>query len=306
MDNFSSKRLFRDEHFHRGFQVIACRHGRGGVDVKKGDFPFPDAEGEPIWMYEQWHSRHCVWRKNFKNAGPYTLANSSKCVSLDPETDILTMRLNGMREYDGKPHISKKTFWPHLLLEQIIEKDFSNFSKEDAPYYSADADKIVLELDIRIADFKDTPVKQGICACQYMAYFYLALKEGSGFIYFGVNLFDSRGAMNTYWKMDVMGEAMIYLLSTSDSFGGDIKNSFNAESEPPASTNWKRIVLDLTPHINRVVDLVNSDMVFGRKISRSDLFVKGTNIGFEVHGNYDCTVQIRDYNLVSHVAEKQR
>lgn len=36
------------------------------------------------------------------------------------------------------------------------------------------------------------------------------------------------------------------------------------------------------------------------------LFVKGTNIGFEVHGNYDCTVQIRDYNLVSYLAEKQR
>ena len=63
---------------------------------------------------------------------------------------------------------------------------------------------------------------------------------------------------------------------------------------------------DLVPHINRVVDIVNSDMVFGRRISRGALFVKGTNIGFEVHGNYDCTLQIRDYNSVSYLAGSPR
>ena len=35
-----------------------------------------------------------------------------------------------------------------------------------------------------------------------------------------------------------------------------------------ASTSRKRIVPDLAPHISRVADIVNSDMVFGRRISR--------------------------------------
>lgn len=45
---------------------------------------------------------------------------------------------------------------------------------------------------------------------------------------------------------------------------------------------------------------VYEDQIFGEKVSVSDFYIGGTNIGFEIHGNHDCTMEIKDFNLLSY------
>ncbi len=293
------KRLFQDEHFNNGFILTARRHGRHGVNVEIDRIKYPCSKDEPKWFLEQWHSRHCVKKERFETDA-YTLANAAKCVKLDPKNNVLSMTLNGSAEYEGKPHKDKRVLWPHLLLEQVTYDKFELIPEDEKPFYNGDMKKLSVELDIRMTDYKGTDVTEGILACQYMAYFYLTLKDGSGFIYFGINLFDSRGIFDNYWALDVEGRAMIYLLNSVNAFGSK-EASFNSSDNIVADKKWRHVNVDLTPHIEHLIEKINNENVFGRQVTRDDFFVRGTNIGFETHGNIDCTFEIKNYNLVSEI-----
>jgi len=295
-----TKRLFKDEGFADGFKVIARRHGRGHKDVAIDTFQYPTAQGEPKWLLEQWHSRHCIKKEKYESEA-YVLENAAKRIEVKPQERYISLTLNGTAEYNGRPHINKRVLWPHLLLEQITYDKFADVPEEEKKFYSCEFEKLSCELDVRLKHFADTNERRGILACQFMAYFYLQLKDDDGFIYFGINIFDSRGLMKTYWALDVEGRAMIYLLSTEETFGGAEK-SFNADNAIIQGDEWKHIEIDLTPHIDTLLEKINSELVFGRNISREDLYVRGTNIGFETHGNLDCTIEVKNYNLVA-VAE---
>lgn len=294
-----TKRLFRDEHFREGFRITARRHGRGGRDVIIDTFRFPFSREEtPVWLFEQWHSRHCIRKERTLTNNPYGFENTAKAVYMDKDTGIISLRLNARNEYEGRPHKDKRVLWPHLLLEQNMAEKFEDFSPEEKPFYSADFKKLELDTTLRFTDYKNTSNPEGINACQFMAYFYLTMKDNSGFIYFGVNFFDNRGDLGTYWRMDVEGRAMIFLLSTGETFG-TYENGFNLPDGEMKLNEWKTVRLDLTPYIDKLIGKINEDNVFGRTVSREDFYVRGTNIGFEIHGNFDCTVELKDYNLIS-------
>lgn len=305
MENYISRGLFFDPDYSDGFRVIARRHGRGGVDVTLGEIKFPGSGSETPWMLEQWHSRHCIWRERYESDNPFVIENSAKRVEVRPEENLISMRLDGAAEYAGRGHTDKRTFWPHLLLEQCMLNDFSEYPQDLQKFYSADCDRMVLNTDIRITDFKRSEVRRGILACQFMAYFYLTLKGSRQFIYFGADFFDSRGLMGLYWKMDVMGDAMIYLLPTEESFNSP-EDVFCRESEKLIDPQrWRHVSLDLTPHIDRIVERANRENIFGRQVSRGDFYIRGTNIGFETHGNYDCTIEVKNYNIISYVKSEK-
>lgn len=293
------KRLFRDEHFNNGFILNACKHGKGGNYVEIDRIIYPCSENEPQWFLDQWHSKHCIKKERFETDA-YTLENSAKRIKLDPENRTISLTLNGSAEYEGKPHLDRRVLWPHLLLEQITYDKFDKIPDEEKPFYNGNMKKLSVEIDIRMTDYKGTDITDGILACQFMAYFYLTMKDGSGFIYFGINLFDSRGIFDNYWALDVEGEAMIYLLNSVNTFGSK-EASFNNSDLIVADKEWRHVRLDLTPHIETLVSKINDDNIFGKKVTRDDFFINGTNIGFETHGNIDCTFEFKNYNLVSEI-----
>ena len=82
---------------------------------------------------------------------------------------------------------------------------------------------------------------------------------------------------------------------------GGIENSFNPEKGKAAiGTEWKHIRLDVTPHIERAIAWANRDNAFGTEVTLEDMYLSGANIGFEIHGNYDCTFEIKNYNMVAY------
>lgn len=296
LKNYDSKQLFSDSDFKNGFSVIA-QQTVDSAGVKLGDFTYSGSNGEPSWMLAQWNSGPCLWADRL-DSNEYKITDGvTKCVTYNPEEKSVSMRLNAAGVYGGEA--AGEDNWPHLLLEQSPLCDYTALSETDKAFYNCSADRMVLNLDIRMTDFKDTTNSDGINAVQYLAYFYLKDTDGDNFIWFGVDLFDSRGHNDTYWSADTVSGNMIYCLSAKDTYGRKSK-SLLRHGEPYVSDEWTRVEVDLAPHIAKVIEKANKDNVFGEKVSVEDFYIGGTNIGFEIHGNYDCTVEIKNFNLTAY------
>ena len=301
---YNRKGLFHDIQFKDGFKVNRLINGAEGY-IPIGKWTFPESKNEPKWILVQWYSKYCFINDRKDTGSPYIIADNggSKTVIYNPEDGSLSMNLNARKVYDGEAHTDPAKLWPHLLIEQVPICDYDNLSEEDKSFYRADCDRLQLELDIRMPKFEDTTNPEGINACQFMAYFYLTpINMLNRKIWFGVNFLDSRKPAETYWHIDTVGTEMIYCLSCEDTFGG-LENSYydvkNDNKVTPCS-EWQHIELDLTPHIDKVIELANKDNTFGRQMTRSDFFMRGNNLGFEIHGNFDCTFDIRNYDLVAY------
>lgn len=295
---YSSKELFADSKFNSGFSVLSLETS-GNEEIKLGDFTYSDSNnGSPVWMIAQWNSKHCLWNER-KVSDKYTITDGlTKSVTYSPKDNSLSMRLNAANVYCNES--AGDADWPHLLIEQAPIADYEVLSDNEKLFYRCDSDRIVLRLDIRIKDFKDTTNHNGINACQYLAYFYLKGVNSQDFIWFGVNLFDSRGLQDKYWSIDTAGSNnMIYTISTKDTFGSYRKTLYR-NNKPYVNDEWTHIELDLTEYIDDFIAKANSSGIYKTKFSKKDFYIGGTNIGFEIHGNYDCTIDIKDFQITSY------
>ncbi len=291
LKGYESKQLFADPDFRNGFTVMSQQTVNGN-GVALGDFTY-GALTKPSWMLSQWGSGKCLWADRAES-DVYTITDgSTKFVTYNPEDKSVSMRLNAANVYNGAP--AGEGSWPHLLLEQSPIP----FADSEKAFYNCSSGRIVLSLDIRLSDFKASANPEGVNAAQYLAYFYLKGTNDKDFIWFGVNLFDDRGYQDTYWALDEASNQMIYCISTADTYGTKGRSLYR-NGRPFVSDEWVHIELDLTPHLEQAMARANESDTFGRQVSLNDFYIGGTNIGFEIHGNYDCTVDIKNFNLTSY------
>ena len=329
LDKYNATSLIRDNDFNNGFDVRPIVNNYR----PEGYFEYTGSgdNDNNLWAICPWwtHDGDGLNPSNYAQTSlvhnraetdEYTIADKkgSKVVTYHPEDKSLTMTLNCSNIYDGEPHIkddastpdvneANRVWWPHLLIEQdptICEVDIEK--------NSADAERIVCELDIRMPEYTPTTNKDGTNACQFLVYYYLFLKDDvdrAQRIWFGACLFDDRGGVSYVhsWHRDSASRQMIYCIPQETVYGG-LENSFidakvvnsYMQYTPVIDNEWKTVRLDLTPHIDKVVEWANRDYAFGREITKEDLYFGGVNIGFECHGNVDCTFEIRNFDLVSY------
>ncbi len=296
LKGYESKQLFADTDFSDGFTVVS-QMTDGAQQIKLGDFTYSENGKSPSWTVGQWNSGPCLW-KDRAESDVFTLTDGlTKTVRYNPEDKSVSLRLNAANVYGGEP--AGDGPWPHLLLEQSPLCDYHLLSDDEKIFYNCSADRIVMKLDIKISDFRDTTNSEGINAAQFLSYIYLKGVNNSDFIWFGLNLFDSRGYMDTLWQRDTVGGLMIYSLSTKDTFCTE-KRSLFRNGKPYTGDRWVHVEIDLTDHIDAAIEKANDDNTFGREVRREDFFIGGTNIGFEIHGNYDVTADIKDYTLTAY------
>ncbi len=298
---YKVKRLFKDEGFENGFRV---RHVHPDSEGNFGytNRAFPESKNEPSWTILPLYSEYCLIEENKDVSNPYVLTDKgdSKVVSYNPEEKSLSLKLDASKVYKGRTKLEK--FWPHLLIDQRDICDYKNMPEGDEKkFYSAASDRIFVEFDIRLTEYVPTTNPEGVNACQFVGYAYLNLVDAN-WIYFGYGPFDDRGPQKLYWKMEAGGSNHIYGLPTETVYGGDVENSFcPVPHDVKVSEQWKHVEVDLTPHIEKIIKKANDDMIFGRPVTRDEFYFSGTNMGFEIHGNISCTVEIKNYNLVSYI-----
>jgi hypothetical protein len=165
------------------------------------------------------------------DAGQYVLTDDKGVNTLiyNPEEKSLSMRLDATKVHNGQPHNSDTTsWWPHLLLDQ----SHSEFAF-DKVKNSINTDRMYLELDIRVTDFKDTINPEGDNNCSFLAYFYLLSdKNPAAKIWYGLTLFQgTRSSTNETpsWAPDSAAHMYMYGIPAAVVYGG-IENSFTPEA----------------------------------------------------------------------------
>ena len=297
---YKVKRLFPDEGFENGFTVIPLPHD-DDRSIPGVDWSFPESKNKPSWRLIQHYSLYCLLDERKDTGNPYELTDvgDSKRVLYNPEDKSLLLKLDARKVYKGKTTVEK--FWPHLLIEQKHICDYKNMTEGDEKtFYSASSDRIAVEFDIRLTEYIPTTVPADKNVCQFVGYVYLNLVDANH-IYFGFNPFDNRGPQDLFWHIEAGGSNHIYIMTTEQVFG-NLENSFcPVPYDVKVSDEWKHIEVDLTPHIEKILQKANEDLVFGRPVTRDEFYFSGTNLGFETHGNISCTFEIKNYNLVSYI-----
>lgn len=315
---YTATRLMLDEDFERGFYVAPVDQSVASANHGLWQ-DYCETSDAPLWQIGPWwqgtgegFEKVDLWDDRDTTTDEYTLADKYgiNTITYNPELKSITQRLNATKIYNGEPHdVDTYTWWPHQLLEQ----NTGYTGEVDKDRNSADADRMFVELDIRMTDFKNTTNTEGRNGCQYLIYFYLRPKaQPNQRIWFGLSLFTTSATADNPigltaptnvkpgWSPDSAAHQYMYGMPMAVVFDG-IENSFNpAVGVADASDEWKKIRLDVTPHIDRAVEWANRDNIFGFEVTKSDMYFDGVNIGYEIHGNYDCTFEFKNFNMVAY------
>ena len=302
MKNYTSRELFDDEAFENGFVVIKTDSGKRELD---GIWTYNEGT-EPKWQLDPWWTNTTFFEDKDETTDKYTLADKTgtKVVKYNPEEKSLSMRLNADKVYCGKGHTADM-LWPHLLIEQdFYDDDYSKVPEEEKARLDLGSDKIYAEMDVRLVDFKDLDGENkdtaSKSACSFLVYYYVAHKKIPDMhAYFGLVPFHSKGtySSNVGWHKDTHSSLMIYNIPMDETFGSLENAIWQADGNYPIG-EWKKIRFDITPQIENLVNLINKDNVLGREVSRDDLWMSGVNVGFEIWGNYQCEVEIKNFNVI--------
>ncbi|MBR2021046.1 MAG: S-layer homology domain-containing protein [Clostridia bacterium] len=297
---YTARNLMQDKGWDKGFYV--GHFEQQPVDKEERKWQYNETTESPLWSIAPIWNTYDLWEHKVEG-DKYVLADDKGINTLiyNPEEKSLSMRLNATKVYNGAPHDPNTyKWWPHLLLDQ------TRTTPVDREYNTVDVDRIYIELDMRVTDFKDTLNPEGSNNCSFLAYFYLMSdKNPNAFIWYGLRLFNGLGASTSRtpgWAPDSAAHLYMYGIPQADIFDG-VENSFNPEKgKVVVSDEWKHIRLDITEHMDRCIEWANRDGAYGTgvKVSKEDMYFAGGNIGFEIHGNYDMTVEIKNVDIITY------
>ena len=297
---YKAETLFRDPDFERGFYVSINDNSLGKRAEDHGKFVYYETDEAPAWEIGPYFTRLDLWTDRDTTTDKYTLTDKEgiSTVKYDPEQKSITLRLNGAQNYLGKPHIDGEySWWPHLLLNQ----GQGVLTGEERKKNGADADRVFMDIDVRVLDFKHNPVKEGHHSLTFPIFFYLRCDDAPGsFIYFGAGGIihnNHNPSLNPAWTTDSAAHRYIYGTPMADLYNG-MENSYNPDHGVFLSgEEWKHLRIDLTPHLDRCIEWANRDNAYNVKVSKDNLYFAGANIGFEIFGNYDATVEFKNFNM---------
>ena len=298
---YKSHGMLQDNGYERGLYVGHYEQQKVDKSQRMWQDYCEEGVSTPVWDLGPWWNGHDLW-ENRVEGDKYTLTDDKgiNTIIYNPDEKSLSLRVDATKIYEGKPHIIEEyKWWPHLLLNQ----QYSSYPV-DPVKNSAAADRIFVELDMRITDFKDTINPAGTNVCQFPLYFYFITdKAPTEKIWFGLSLMNGlscNASTNPTWAPDSAAHQFMYGIPQATVYGG-MENSFNPEKgKMVVGDEWKHIRVDITPHIERCIEWANRDRAFGVEVTKEDMYFGGCNIGFEIHGNYDCTIEIKNLDMVAY------
>jgi hypothetical protein len=288
----SASALIDDTRFEQGFIVQAPAPGRKRRSGKL--IPF-DNRNEPVWRIAQWHSRFDIAqaRRKIISPGVIEFADGAKSVTFDrrhPDERIITLSLSGTTEYDGKSP-ERGDAWPHLLLERPLLAHPSLTDLVNVPF------RISFRLIKQHANQLVGWSKQRHTA-QFLLYITIQNqnRQSAGFgdyLWFGVSMYDARYRHTPPHKSADL---------STDNKQGTGKFIFNPAgkryfAESAHDGQWITIRQDLLPLMKEAIEKAWQQGFLKDSHDIRDYHLSGINLGWEVTGTWDVTMQVKDLNL---------
>ena len=298
-----SMQIIPDKKFETGMRLLTQKdHGDNDNFRTFGKHSFYGKKvnlAQTKWRLAQWDSgqdlSECIIESDDK-----TITDGKwRTFAYDPETDTMTFRLDTSAYYQGKPAVLGD-YWPHLLIEQG-EFNYKEMASE-REFYRCKSKSIVLSMDIKLGDYKETPVDgDWVRAAQFLLYFYVKGINSGDFCWFGIQLFDNRWEKNDHYigydggKADASG-SMIYSIGSKYVYPGE---SLWKDGAPKPNGDWVHIELDIRPYLDDMLQKGLDDGYFKAK-SIDKFCIDGMNMGWETIGTFDHTMYVKNFELISY------
>ena len=288
-----SRPLLLDTRFRRGFLLSYPDSKKGHAAESVLDLG--DSDNKPIWRLCQWGTKHSLAkvRCNHDSHGDVSYGNDAKKVLVgaeDSDNRDLVLEIRGGSEYGNRARKQGES-WPHLLIEQQV---CETYPLEKLARLDFDLGIKRLYCENRMATDTCNP---SLHAAQFQMFLVVSnidknAKDYGNYFWFGVPFFDSRYEIPPAYKAKDAGK--------SDATGKFIYTIAGEKvtPEPFKENRWAEIDIDLLPYIKAgLQEAVKRGYL---KDSNSGHYaVVGMNMGWELPGTFDASIQIRDLALTA-------
>lgn len=302
------KELIPDNNFLDGMKVLSQKdHANGDRIVELGEFRYGDLSKAPKWSLAQWDSGPCIWENRADSESNTLTDGVSKWVTYKPDEKSLLLRLNTEAYYQGNGAV-QGDYWPHLLVEQTFP--YADEPDSEKLFYSGSADRWMLSFDLRMPYYSATE-REGdwVRAAQLYMYFGARHKDTGRFVWFGLQMFDSRWeqSADNYFvdggKADASGQ-MIYVIGMKNVYRNTDGSFWKEDGSAPRVTDeWLHFDINLIPHLRGMVRRGIEEGDFAPDTTVDDFYIDYMNYGWEIIATYDCGVEIKNLSLLSYVEE---
>lgn len=303
------RELLADLNFSRGFAVTPFHsNSSGGAKVGYLDYDGKKAEGDALWTLAQWGCTNNIYTDALylREGNLLSYTDAGKKLTVDTSrTGCITLGIKGSKEYplDEQGKVPERTDatanWPHILIEQTIGEEIG------------DADSVYMEIEYQVTEcerFVDEsygdPDPQ-LNAAQFQWFVTLTNTDESsesygGTMWFGFSMFDTR-SMNGFppgtasydgGKEDSTG-LFIYMFSLSqvnDMSGCEVSGISSVVGETVS------VKVDIKKFLRTALKIAQQQgAMAGATVEH--LKIGSTNIGWELPGNYDVSVEIHSMNM---------
>jgi len=287
--------LIDDVAFDRGLRVWSPIAGR---KTATGALASSAGPPDPVWGLAQWHSRfdlggaHAVdrdgWHRFFDGAKSVAFATGDRAPTLSLGVDADT-EYQGRVPEQGDP-------WPHLLVERDLVSTPSLSELIAVPF------AVQLKLARAEAMHRDgwNPRRH---TAQFVCYLVVrnANRESAGFgdyYWFGMVLYDTRSPAPEEQSMIDRGTAR---KSGTEKFIHQMPYSALA-TESVHSGKWVHVQGDFLPHIRKGLEAAWSAGLLEKSREWSDYRLEAMNMGWEVTGPLNVTMEICGLSLHAEVS----
>ena len=288
-----SRPLLLDTHFRRGF-LLSYPDSKKGT-AAEAVLNLGDSNNKPVWKLCQWGTKYSLAkaRCNHDADGDVSYANNAKKVIVgaeDSDNRDLILEIKASSEYGNRARKHGES-WPHLLVEQQVSKVYplENLARLD---FTLGIKRLYSKNHMATDTYNPT-----LHAAQFQMFLVVSNinKDSKGYgnyFWFGVPFYDSRYDVPPSHKARDTGKAdatgrFIYTIAGE-----------NVTSEPLKQNQWAEIGIDLLPYIKAgLKEAVKRGYLKGS--NPSDYAVTGMNMGWELPGTLDASIQIRDFGLMA-------
>lgn len=309
VDDGTTQEMLRDLNFSRGLSVTKFHsNSSGGVPAGNLDFDGKCAEGGSVWSMGQWGCTVSLMDADFTREGSkLKYYDGSKLYAFDAaKTGNISLAIKGSVEYgkdeDGnyRDRLTSTENWPHNIIGQSFLQNLGTVKG---------ADRIMWECEYTVTQcdrLTSYPVNRDMHAAQFQWFvsMYNNNPESESYrqsVWFGFSMFDTRSmnicpsGMAAYdgGKEDNTG-MFIYMFSLAQV---DDTLAWNEVTKPTSVVGQRRTVkVDVLPFIK--TGLVSAQKKGAMKgATFEDMVFSSTNIGWEIPGSYDVSVDIHAMNM---------